>query len=100
VQRWLDQLGVGVVDIREHVARLQELLLRQLAGALPPPAADPRGSFLSFSVPDAGVVHHRLHAAGVITDHRGAQLRVGLGLYHDEADVERLAAALAAAARG
>jgi len=31
-----------------------------------------------------------LHAAGVITDYRHDRLRIGFGLYHDEADVDEL----------
>jgi kynureninase len=65
-----------------------------VAGDLPVPEADVRGHFLSFRLTDAEGVHARLRERGVVTDHRGDRLRVGLGLYHDAADIARLATAL------
>ena len=91
VQRWLDDIGVTVDDIHQHVAALQDQLLAALDGALPPPDADPRGHFLSFRLPNAGEIYQRLHDAGVVTDFRRDRLRVGLGLYHDGADIEVIA---------
>src|SRR5581483_2556266 len=95
VQRWLDALGVAVADIHEHVAALQA---RFLAAAPHPelvPGADfaERGHFLTFRFPDPGraaAVDAALHAAGVVVDHRHDRLRIGFGVYHDEADVEEL----------
>jgi selenocysteine lyase/cysteine desulfurase len=94
VQRWLDELGVTVADIHAHVRRLQD---RFLAAAphpelLPPAeeAAGERGNFLTFRLPDAAAVHAALHAAKVITDYRDDRLRIGFGLYHDEADIDEL----------
>ena len=94
VQRWLDDLGVAVPDIHAHVRRLQE---RFLAAAphpeLVPPDDGPageRGHFLTFRLPDAAAVHAALHAANVITDYRDDRLRIGFGLYHDDADIDEL----------
>jgi selenocysteine lyase/cysteine desulfurase len=93
VQRWLDDLGVTVADIHTHVGRLQQRFLD--AGPhpelLPGPGAGDRGHFLTFRLPDAAAVHRTLHARGVITDHRDDRLRIGFGLYHDDADVDELA---------
>jgi kynureninase len=98
VQRWLNDLGVTVADIHAHVRRLQDRFLA--AGPHPEllPPADPRaaeaagerGHFLTFRLPDAAAVHAALHAAGVITDYRDDRLRIGFGLYHDEADIDEL----------
>jgi selenocysteine lyase/cysteine desulfurase len=98
VQRWLDDLGVTVADIHAHVRRLQARFLA--AGShpelVPGPDFDQRGHFLTFRLPAAAAVHHALHARGVITDYRDDRLRIGFGLYHDEADVDDLLARLAA----
>lgn len=95
---WLEEAGTTVADIRRHVGRMQDRLLERLSPALAatliPPAGDQRGSFLTFVRPDAAELYRRLHADGVITDHRGNRWRIGVGLYHDEEDIDRLAAAL------
>ncbi|MDQ1504084.1 MAG: hypothetical protein QOD57_1811, partial [Actinomycetota bacterium] len=57
---------------------------------LPGPDVPDRGHFLTFRMPDAAAVHAALHARGVITDSRHDRLRIGFGLYHDEADVDEL----------
>ncbi|HEV7687557.1 MAG TPA: aminotransferase, partial [Acidimicrobiia bacterium] len=92
VQRWLDDLGVTVADVHAHVQRLQRRFLA--AGPHPEllPGADvrDRGHFLTFRLPDAAAIHAALHARGVITDSRHDRLRIGFGLYHDEADVDEL----------
>ena len=98
VQRWLDDLGLSVEDIHAHVAALQDQLLIGIGDALPAPEAQRRGHFLSFRTAEAEGVYRRLHEAGVVTDFRGDRLRIGLGLYHDAADVERLTAAVRDAA--
>ena len=38
--------------------------------------------------------HDELAALNCVTDVRGDVLRIGLGLYHDEDDIDRLAALL------
>jgi selenocysteine lyase/cysteine desulfurase len=98
VQRWLDELGVTVADIHTHVRRLQERFL----AAAPHPELVPgrefeeRGHFLTFRLPDAAAAHGALHAAGTITDHRDDRLRIGFGIYHDDADIDELLRRLAA----
>jgi selenocysteine lyase/cysteine desulfurase len=92
VQRWLDTLGVTVGDIHAHVRRLQD---RFLGGGphpelVPPDEAGERGHFLTFRLADAGAVHASLHAVGLITDYRDDRLRIGFGLYHDDADIDEL----------
>jgi kynureninase len=101
VQRWLDTLGVTVADIHAHVRHLQD---RFLAAAphpelVPGPEVEERGHFLTFRMTDAGAMHAALHAAGVITDYRDDRLRIGFGLYHDEADVDELVRRLDTAPR-
>ena len=122
VQRWLEGLGVTVADIHAHVRRLQDRFLSSAphpellpAREKPEPekpgpektgpektgpdeapgTAGERGHFLTFRLPDAAAVQAALHAAGVITDHRADRLRIGFGLYHDEADVDELLRRLA-----
>ncbi len=94
VQRWLNDLSVTVEVIRAHVIGLQQRLLAAVSGVLPDPEATRRGSFLSFRLPDAAQAYRRLHDAGVVTDHRGDRLRIGLGLYHDSDDIDDLAGRL------
>lgn len=104
VQRWLDGAGVGVQDIHAHVRGLQASFLARLddagvsLGRLDPDvdAAD-RGNFLSFATPDAPRLEAALRRRKVIVDHRGEQLRIGLGVYHDEAALDTLAERVTAA---
>ncbi len=97
VQRWLDDLGVTVRDIHAHVRHLQARFVA--AGPhpelVPGPDIEQRGHFLTFRLPDAAAAHAALHAAGVITDYRDDRLRIGFGLYHDDADIDDLLARLA-----
>lgn len=104
VMDWLTDLGVSVGNIHAHVRALQALFVERLAGlglaALHPgqllvPLAEPnRGHFLTFRTPAAEEIHGRLMAADIVTDHRHDRLRVGIGLYHDGEDVEKLVRAL------
>jgi kynureninase len=55
------------------------------------PLSEPaRGNFLAFEHPKAAEWCQRLRADGIVTDTRGTRLRLGFGLYHTAADVERL----------
>jgi selenocysteine lyase/cysteine desulfurase len=96
-QRWLDGMSISVSDIHGRVAALQRTFLATDHAGLPRDALVPaaedvadRGHFLTYQLPGAGAVHRRLLAAGVVTDFRGDRLRLGFGLYHDEADLEEL----------
>ena len=96
VQRWLDDVGLDVAAIHDHVGALQARLLVALGGArpgelLPPSTVDDRGHFLTFRTPDAERLYQRLREQRIITDRRGDRWRVGLGIYHDEDDIDRLA---------
>jgi selenocysteine lyase/cysteine desulfurase len=94
---WLEASGVTVADIRAHVVDLQDRFLAaaSLPGELIPPPPQDRGNFLTFRSDDAGGIYRSLHERGVITDYRADRLRIGFGVYQDEADVDRLIAVLA-----
>jgi selenocysteine lyase/cysteine desulfurase len=105
---WLAELDIGPAEIHAHVCRLQGALLGELERRgvaalaadrlLVPLDAPGRGNFLTFATPEAAAMHRRLMEAGIVTDVRGDRLRIGLGLYHAEAEMgqfaERIAAAL------
>jgi selenocysteine lyase/cysteine desulfurase len=103
---WLDEAGITVAMIHAHVQALQQRFVAGLEKLnLPalnakhlivPLSIAGRGHFLTFRTAEAGAIHRQLLAANVITDFRGDRLRFGFGLYHDEADVQRLCRALAA----
>ncbi len=93
----LDAEGVTVADIHDHVRRLQRRFLAGLDGTrldraslIPEEPVPSRGHFLTFRRPDAGDVHRSLAERNVVTDHRGDRLRIGFGIYHDEAAVDEL----------
>lgn len=93
---WLEEAGITVAEIHRHVSDLQERLLGLVdpalaASLIPGRDAPERGHFLTFRLAEARDLYERLHARGVITDYRGDRWRVGLGMYHDEDDVDRLA---------
>lgn len=97
VQEMLKREGLSTRRISAHVAALQAQLLEglaatPLAGAelLNPPAPAGRARFLAFRSPAAARWQSRLAERNVITDVRADVLRIGLGLYHDAADVEQV----------
>jgi len=97
---WLESLGITPAMIHAHVHGLQRDFIDRLAGLklaalhpgqlVVPIAESNRGNFLTFRTPDADMLHRRLLAANIVTDHRGDRLRFGFGLYHDAADIRRL----------
>jgi selenocysteine lyase/cysteine desulfurase len=98
VQRMLADNRLTTARISAHVARLQGQFLdatrhSALAGAelLNPLADGPHARFLAFRDPAAAAWCQALAANNCITDVRGDVLRIGFGLYQEEADVERLA---------
>jgi selenocysteine lyase/cysteine desulfurase len=106
VMSWLDGLGIDFGAIHAHVQRLQQRLLealqRQPIPALPldrltPPAGLPRGNFLTFALPWAERAEAALRAHRIGVDRRGERLRIGFGVYHDAAFVDRLLERLRAA---
>ncbi len=101
VQRMLKQHGLSTAVISAHVARLQSALLDSIgstkfgeAELLNPLGGGPHARFLAFRSPKAQRWYSELMDANCITDVRGDVLRIGFGIYQDEADVERLVALL------
>ena len=102
VFRMLDEEGLSTADVSAWVHPLLDDLLERVADGqagrlrsarvLNPPEDGPRARFVAFRHPQAALWHSLLQDAGVVTDVRGHVLRVGLGLYHDAADVERFCA--------
>lgn len=95
---WLEEEGVTPASIHAHARSLQDRFLfgePNLGELIPPPPLE-RGNFLTFRSETAADVYHSLHDRGVITDHRGDRLRIGFGVYHDEADVDLLLEKVAA----
>lgn len=100
VLEWLAAEGIDAALIHAHAVALQTQFMAAMADKpmgpfaaerLIVPLSEPaRGNFLAFERPDAAQWYRRLHAAGIITDVRGTRLRLGFGLYHTAADVERL----------
>jgi selenocysteine lyase/cysteine desulfurase len=99
VQRMLRQNGLTTARISARVEALQKLLLEKLedsafdsAALLNPVGNGPHARFLAFRSPDAQGWCAKLAEDNCIVDVRGDVLRIGLGLYHDESDIERFAA--------
>ena len=99
VRRMLADEGLGTADIGAHVTRLQQRLLELIAGTklgraelLNPLGQGPHARFLAFRSPEAAPWQQALASRSCITDVRGDVLRVGLGLYHDQADIDAFAA--------
>jgi kynureninase len=100
VMGWLQEQGVTVERIHEHVRALEERFVSGLEArptpALPasalvtPRSLEDQGHFLTFRVDDAAGLAHRLAERGVDADVRGDRIRFGFGLYHDAADVNSL----------
>jgi selenocysteine lyase/cysteine desulfurase len=103
VQNWLLQEGLGVAEMLAHVRVLERIFLAECDRVQAPlnsallvvPDEKRRGRFLAFRTLEAGAISARLAAENIIVDHRADRLRIGFGIYHDEADALRLAKALA-----
>jgi selenocysteine lyase/cysteine desulfurase len=101
VRRMLAENGLTTQRISAHAAQLQQRLLGAIAGTplgqaelLNPLDGTPHARFLAFRSPNAQRWYSGLKARNCITDVRGEVLRIGFGIYQDEADVERLVAML------
>jgi selenocysteine lyase/cysteine desulfurase len=92
VLKMLEGEGLGPASIHAHAASLQQQFLSAdiARWELIPAPDQPRGNFLTFRTPEAEAIYERLHTARVITDFRGDRWRVGFGIYHDPAEVDRL----------
>ena len=98
IQQMLREEGMTTAAINAHIAASQQRLLDRLAGTalgeaelLNPLDGRPHARFLAFRSLKAAAWNARLTERGCITDVRGDVLRVGLGLYHDEADIDAFA---------
>ena len=94
VQRMLAAEGLTTAAISAHCDGLKERFLA--ADPLPELSliSAPVVRFLALQGPSAAAIHTELDRRNVITDLRGDVLRIGFGLYQDEADVGRLIAIL------
>jgi selenocysteine lyase/cysteine desulfurase len=98
VQRMLQENGLTTERISAHIAKLQALVLDAIrstplaeAELLNPLGEEPHARFLAFRHPAATRWSTDLKAQNCITDVRGHVLRIGLGLYNDEADIAAFA---------
>ena len=98
VRRMLAENGLTTVRISGHVEQLQARLVGALgdtpiasAELLNPLGGGPHARFLAFRTPLAGRWCDQLAERNCIVDVRGDVLRIGLGLYHDEADIDAFA---------
>ena len=97
VRDMLGEEGLTTGRINAHVAGLRDQLLAGLSATplgeaklLNPPGNGPQARFLALEHPGAQAWKKVLEAEDVITDVRGDVLRIGLGLYQDPIDVDRL----------
>ena len=95
VRRMLDEHGLTTARISARVATLHAALIDAIAGTvladadlLNPLGDGPHARFLALRSPDAQRWCAELAAANCITDVRGDVLRIGLGLYHDDDDID------------
>lgn len=102
VRDMLADEGLTTGKISAHVAMLRDRLLAGLpatplgeAKLLNPPGNAPQARFLALEHPKAQGWKKALEEQDVITDVRGDVLRIGIGLYHDPRDVDRLLEELA-----
>lgn len=102
VQRMLKENGLTTSRISEFTAARQKQLLDRIgetplgnAELLNPLDGAPHARFLAFRSPSAQRWYSEMKVQDCITDVRGDVLRIGFGIYQDEADVDRLATLLA-----
>ena len=100
---WMDDIGLTVPAIHEHVFALQALFLDAIGGvallrearlATPVAPGTERGHFLTFETPHARAIHDRLAAANIVTDVRADRIRFGFGCYHVADDIAAAVAAI------
>ena len=98
VRRMLDAEGLTTAEISAQVAQLQARLVEVIAATalgqatlLNPIDGRPHARFLAWRSPRAAAWQADLAAQDCITDVRGDVLRIGIGLYHDERDIDSFA---------
>jgi selenocysteine lyase/cysteine desulfurase len=99
VREMLAGAGLDTTAISAHVERLHERLVQAVQGTplggaelLNPLDGASHARFLAFRSKRAEQWCAELAERDCITDVRGDVLRVGLGLYHDETDIDRFVA--------
>ena len=99
IQRMMQANGLTTGRTAARVGTLQALLLDAITGTplgraelLNPLDGGPHSRFLAFRSPHAQRWCAELAARDCVTDVRGDVLRIGFGLYHDEEDLDALAA--------
>jgi selenocysteine lyase/cysteine desulfurase len=97
VRRMLADNGLTTECISAFCTNLQHQLREAIGGTrladaelLNPLDGGPHARFLAFRAPHAQHWYAELKARNCITDVRGDVLRIGFGIYQDEADVGRL----------
>ncbi len=100
VQSMLADHGLDVAQMNSYIGGLQTKLASAIktglagslaqARALNDIEANHSARFLALEHEKAQSWKAELHAQNIITDVRGNVLRIGLGLYHDMADIDRL----------
>lgn len=106
VMDWLGAQDLSVAAMDDLCTNLQHDFIRRLEeakaklGARHLVVKDPVqcGRFLTFETGDAARIDEALAERNILVDHRGDRLRIGFGIYQDEADVERLVEAIKAVA--
>ena len=97
--RMLEAEGLTTAAIAAHVGELMRSLLAAdpLKGAmvLNPPGNGPQARFLALRHEKASAWKQALAEKGVVVDVRDDVLRIGLSVYHDEADLTAFCAACA-----
>ena len=103
VMRWLAERGVDFAAVHAHVECLQHRFLQALTQAplralpidrLVPAMGSPHGNFLTFALPWATDAEAALAKHHIRVDRRRDRLRLGFGVYHDDAFIDELAARL------
>jgi selenocysteine lyase/cysteine desulfurase len=101
VQRTLADNGLTTSIMSARVEELQKQFLDAIGNSplasaelLNPLDGLKHARFLAFRSPNAKRWYEELKAKSCITDVRGDVLRIGFAIYHDETDVEQLAALL------
>jgi selenocysteine lyase/cysteine desulfurase len=106
IRRMLDGEGLDTAAIAKRCETLRAMLVTAIeageAGAtlrgadvLKPNAAGSQSRFISLRHPNAVEWKSRLMAENIITDARDDILRIGVALYHEEADVGAFCAGVA-----
>lgn len=100
VMRWLASERLSVETIHHYVKRLQDYFLQRLedsrldvlplSALRPPRHLAQRGHFLTFELERAAELESALLAKDIYVDRRANRLRFGFGLYHTDADIDKL----------